>query len=113
MRISDWSSDVCSSDLDGGQIVAEAVDAVETGSEGGAAMSPLVVQDDPVPQSHEAPGHRGPQLLVAGPAVHEHDQRDRKSVVEGKRVSVRVDFGGSPIIKQKQYLDNINTQLKI
>src|SRR3546814_11586289 len=32
--------------------------------------------------------------------------QDRKSVVEGKSVSVRVDVGGRRIIKQKQNKDN-------
>src|SRR3546814_11110581 len=35
-------------------------------------------------------------------AVGKHDRRDRKSVVEGKSVSVRVDLGGCRIIKKKK-----------
>src|SRR3546814_11525036 len=35
--------------------------------------------------------------------------RDRKSVVEGKSVSVRVDIGGRRIIKKKKHID-INVQ---
>src|SRR3546814_12428249 len=32
--------------------------------------------------------------------------QDRKSVVSGKSVSVRVDLGGRRIIKKKQHIDN-------
>src|SRR3546814_12459825 len=32
-------------------------------------------------------------------------QRDRKSVVQGKSVSVRVDLGGRRLIKKKKYSD--------
>src|SRR3546814_12180039 len=107
MRISDWSSDVCSSDLRAAQAPPDA---------------PL--QD---PGRHQAPsGHAGPgrqgrarrqgrgpdHLAVAGrpllraDAQHRQGRRhlDRKSVVEGKSVSVRVDLGGRRIIKT-------NTQL--
>src|SRR3546814_15164783 len=34
------------------------------------------------------------------------DRKDRKSVVEGKRVSVRVDLGGGRIIKKKTHTQN-------
>src|SRR3546814_11594755 len=37
----------------------------------------------------------------------EADHRDRKSVVEGKSVSVRVDLGGRRIIKKKKKTKNI------
>src|SRR3546814_17726164 len=40
------------------------------------------------------------RVLVDGIEV-ERDRADRKSVVEGKRVSVRVDLGGGRIIKKK------------
>src|SRR3546814_17702594 len=36
------------------------------------------------------------------------DGRDRKSVVSGKSVSVRVDIGGSRIITKKETTTNIN-----
>src|SRR3546814_17510052 len=43
-------------------------------------------------------------LLQAGGAAHRRDVQtiDRKSVVEGKSVSVRVDRGGGRIIKKKK-----------
>src|SRR3546814_8250189 len=88
MRISDWSSDVCSSDLH---------------------------------RQHHQPGHDeraiGHRADLAHPAAdrraeddeierggdHRQDQAgDRKSIVEGKSVSVRVDLGGRRIIKKKK-----------
>src|SRR3546814_18926573 len=39
-------------------------------------------------------------LFAQGHAMHH--QRDRKSVVKGKRVSVRVDLGGRRLIKKKK-----------
>src|SRR3546814_12141060 len=71
MRISDWSSDVCSSDLS------------SSAAEGGRAVS--VIADLGVEQPVERVDH----------------EVDRKSVVWGKSVSVRVDLGGRRIIKKK------------
>src|SRR3546814_20720669 len=82
MRISDWSSDVCSSDL----AICERVPSVEmvrlvsSGTE--ATMSAVRV----------ARGHTGRDVVV---------KLDRKSVVSGQSVSVRVALGGSRIINKK------------
>src|SRR3546814_13281734 len=74
MRISDWSSDVCSSDL------------LHTPS--------------PMPQRQS-----GPPASVLCASMQARSTRpatgDRKSVVKGKSVSVRVDLGGRRIIKKK------------
>src|SRR3546814_7697520 len=75
MRISDWSSDVCSSDL--------------------STLSDVVKQLE---------RRLGVRLLqrttrVVRPTLD--GEADRKSVVEGKSVSVRVDLGGRRIIKKK------------
>src|SRR3546814_20174339 len=82
MRISDWSSDVCSSDLLGvlgddrvGMARAVACDMVERG---------LGAVDD---------RRRQHRREIFG---------DRKSVVSGKSVSVRVDLGGRRFIKKKK-----------
>src|SRR3546814_21025298 len=40
---------------------------------------------------------------VGSPAIAELLGRDRKRVVEGKSVSVRVDIGGRRLIKKKTY----------
>src|SRR3546814_12220033 len=98
MRISDWSSDVCSSDL-----VAELLDAARYEEE-----VPLVGAHPRGAQAHPL----GPVVLVGvhgervlqQEAQHEHrdGRRDRKSVVSGKSVSVRVDLGGRRVIKKKK-----------
>src|SRR3546814_16577046 len=96
MRISDWSSDVCSSDL-GPHIpdISDNLDNVGTTSymsrEGVIAM---------VAQARNADA--GVRRLVAS-EVTEVLGRDRKSVVWGKSVSVRVDLGGRHIINNKNY----------
>src|SRR3546814_19025547 len=81
MRISDWSSDVCSSDLhrirdvgDLGSYVPNVVIAEGTGL--------------------------GSAVVIRGVGASTRNI-DRKSVVSGKRVSVRVDLGGRRIIKKQ------------
>src|SRR3546814_7410816 len=77
MRISDWSSDVCSSDLDGDGV----------GRSG-------IQRGDTLHAEH---------LGLADPyrfAVDDRGDADRKSVVKGKSVSVRVVLGGRRIIKK-------------
>src|SRR3546814_19260349 len=109
MRISDWSSDVCSSDLEGrtdfpvlrdpyGQqhsVIAESRKTEWgfdiTGARFGCELTIEAVRHAGKPCAAQGwhPGNaafRIPKL------------RDRKSVVEGKRVSVRVSLGGRPII---------------
>src|SRR3546814_19293109 len=80
MRISDWSSDVCSSDLH--RVGKQAGD-------GGLARARRTPEDD----RGEAAG---------GDHAADRPLRDRKSVVKGKSVTVRVDLGGRRIIKKKQ-----------
>src|SRR3546814_21049616 len=97
MRISDWSSDVCSSDLldqrfgharvDAvmAHLVADAVGAPaerEFGKIAGADHQPLMPVGEPE------------QVIGAEPRLHILEGGDRKSVVEGKSVSVRVNLGG-------------------
>src|SRR3546814_12204871 len=132
MRISDWSSDVCSSDLgpcavglestvldlsgaraailrpgsitthDLTPLIGEVGEAAESG--GGGLKGPGMLL------SHYAPGHpvrldatsvaADEALLAFGPEVPRSAAAtlnlspDRKSVVTGKRVSVRVNLGG-------------------
>src|SRR3546814_19831985 len=87
MRISDWSSDVCSSDLR----AAEGADGARAGADRRADRRG--VGAEPVlPAVHEVP-RRGTGSRSQG--------ADRKSVVKGKRVSVRVDLGGRRILKKK------------
>src|SRR3546814_18918898 len=65
--------------------------------------------DSPMPSLPQTPRARRittglawplPALLFAG-CMHHEDAKDRKSVVEGKSVSVRVDLGGRRIIKKQ------------
>src|SRR3546814_19183814 len=102
MRISDWSSDVCSSDL------APAIDGGDhrqaAGRERGKAAVPLLRQRDDGGTASGAIAENGLQL-------HRHRRQvepvaevlaaDRKGVVEGKGVSVRVDLGGRRLITKK------------
>src|SRR3546814_18928440 len=110
MRISDWSSDVCSSDLLDGQ-----------------------PRRAPLPESRISlsfiqlvtPDKRAPRYLIGGSAIRGLWQvrppsvatccgglwlsrlgvwligGDRRSVVSGKRVPVRVDLGGRGSVKKK------------
>src|SRR3546814_17246518 len=91
MRMSDWSSDVCSSDL--------------------RARSSRAVRCRPGDRSSRqrncacrcaAQRHRGRAARPGRRGV----PIDRKSVVEGKSVSVRVDLGGRRIIKKKKKYNN-------
>src|SRR3546814_14834437 len=79
MRISDWSSDVCSSDLpDQGGVVAEQAHRPQSGRDRAAHL-------------------RTPAMRLGS----RQEGEDRKSVVQGKSVSVRVDLGGRRLIKKK------------
>src|SRR3546814_20162181 len=93
MRISDWSSDVCSSDLSLRFRLAREAKAVPATS---AAFAE---------HAAEAASNALKSALPKGAA------QDRKSVVEGKSVSVRVDLGGRRIIQQNntQYYYHGNT----
>src|SRR3546814_12470911 len=88
MRISDWSSDVCSSDLNPPRPTAPRHPGQHAWR--GSAMShrPAGVG------LRHIPG-RAVAYMVAAVAL------DRKSVVSGKSVSVRVDLGGRRIIQKK------------
>src|SRR3546814_17604446 len=95
MRISDWSSDVCSSDLDR----RRRYDA--------ARKAPVRLFDRLSLHHVRRAGRRS----VGGmndprrddeDLIRKRQRRDRKSVVEGKSGSVRVDTVGSRIINKKR-----------
>src|SRR3546814_15318991 len=98
MRISDWSSDVCSSDL------REAGSALITFQLGNVdavrrkAAHRLVKRGGYILHFKKKGGHR---RSIDPPAIGRFRQ-DRKSVGEGKSVSVSVDLGGRRIHKKKQ-----------
>src|SRR3546814_12302815 len=127
MRISDWSSDVCSSDLkpsvhpellsgdelkafvnayiipnryvfsDGtyeGQLPDKNGDMVQVAGEWGSFSITGASGNTVMPSEANIQGCNG--------VIHRIADVDRKSVVKGKSVSVRVDYGGRGIIKEKQ-----------
>src|SRR3546814_11550842 len=112
MRISDWSSDVCSSDLaekhrgllaDGDHVDLDALvlplpdlaqqlaEQVVVEAAGEAAVGRHAQVADPLRVL--ALDHVRMAVIGIG---------DRKSVVSGKSVSVRVDVGGRRVIKKKK-----------
>src|SRR3546814_17965258 len=101
MRISDWSSDVCSSDLKMketaelylGETVTEAVITV-----------PAYFNDSQRQATKDAGKIAGLAVLriIHAPTAAALAYGDRKSVVSGKSVSVLVDLGDRRIIKKKK-----------
>src|SRR3546814_20506503 len=119
VRISDWSSDVCSSDLDVLCAHLCALRSLRTdcftlsprlrGSEFSSLLPAVTaevgafhrlgqphVSQQNHGQEHEVQRRPGLKLEVV------RKRSDRKSVVEGKGVSVRVDLGGRRYIKTKK-----------
>src|SRR3546814_20248625 len=104
MRISDWSSDVCSSDL----IMTKTFIRLQKGADAGDAFLASSYADmaayppSDIGQKHGfvqfAPQEGESPEATAKRLMHE----DRQSVVEGKSVSVRVDLGGRRLIKKKK-----------
>src|SRR3546814_14519225 len=103
MRISDWSSDVCSSDLHAQIAWRRAAQGARkrrapADAPGGGVL--FIVTDK---CNHHFPvvlvgkGDRGTEEDAAPVALAgriDHPQPKRKSVVQGKSVSVRVSIGG-------------------
>src|SRR3546814_12498887 len=97
MRISDWSSDVCSSDL---------LDPETSRNQRSACDG----SRHPGPDSRPGRSWSLDRILGERPRVGQdrspticgdRGDRDRKSVVSGKSVSVRVDIGGRRSIIKK------------
>src|SRR3546814_21198455 len=105
MRISDWSSDVCSSDLPAARPGPRLCREADRGGRAhhlsrGGGQYPRLYQ----PVAGHSERTRRYSRGIDG------IEGDRKSVVEGKSVSVRVDHGGRRIINktQKKYTHNHN-----
>src|SRR3546814_14227347 len=99
MRISDWSSDVGSSDLHTVVIDGNRIRDVQPGNVtiDGAKAIDLGTQTC-------LPGLIDSHVHLTGqfsPTSYSDQFRDRKSVVSGKSVSVRVALGGRRFITQK------------
>src|SRR3546814_19701042 len=104
MRISDWSSDVCSSDLMLQHGVELRLEAFAVPVALARAQARLLAQEAPLPVGKEAAGddRGGVGPVLEQQAVALVQAGDRKSVVKGKSVAVRVDLGGSRFIKKKK-----------
>src|SRR3546814_11476404 len=98
MRISDWSSDVCSSDLGFLQLPAPQ----HTCSATRLSRNTQGKHNVPIRVQAALPRHRTRAGRRAAGVAASRAAGDRKSVVSGKRVSVRVDTGGRRIIKKKK-----------
>src|SRR3546814_18056884 len=112
MRISDWSSDVCSSDL----AEWKSPSAVDPSPHHAAAIrvSPLAALAMAQPTACGYCVARFPEMekklaslleyMIGNclPCNRSARLEDRKSVEKGKSVSVRLDLGGRRIIKQKK-----------
>src|SRR3546814_16773616 len=114
MRISDWSSDVCSSDLPDLPLDLRAADQDRPGA------SPELPRADVVGPVHlvahgdrrdHLAGHRGGARHRGAPAATRRLRRaaagHRKSVVSGTGVYVLVDLGGRWLIKKQKQSNNI------
>src|SRR3546814_17928199 len=105
MRISDWSSDVCSSDLGplarsglaGPGCPRKLAGQGDRSAAAGARRRCPGTGDGPRPWLPAGGGPADRRLTGAGRAAP-----DRKSVVSGKSVSVRVDLGGRRVLKKKK-----------
>src|SRR3546814_13539190 len=103
MRISDWSSDVCSSDLVEPVAVSTTATRPPVARSAASTSAPRARSISGTGQSMATASRSG-----TSSAPYPEDSRrsaDRKSVVEGKRGSVRVDVGGRRIIKKKKEIE--------
>src|SRR3546814_15479227 len=107
MRISDWSSDVCSSDLlDSITRLARAYNTVQPTSgkvlTGGVDANALQKPKRFFGAARNV--EEGGSLTIIATALIDTGSRmeDRTSVVSGTRVSVRVDLGGRRFLKKKK-----------
>src|SRR3546814_12634564 len=111
MRISDWSSDVCSSDLKadgphpnpspkGEGLESPAISHIHALTLASAAKSAKAARALKPAHSRTASWQMLPSSDRNG-ATRARARRS-ESVVEGKSVSVRVDLGGRRIIKKKK-----------
>src|SRR3546814_15593786 len=106
MRISDWSSDVCSSDL------ALSPEVGSSSRHEGRALSLSCLAASQ--RSSPVTGVEMADRVHPGTTRNDTEDRmpikerpiDRKSVGKGKSVSGSVDFGGRRIIKKQIYMNN-------
>src|SRR3546814_13536037 len=97
MRISDWSSDVCSSDLARADAARRTTDV--------PGPPPVAGVEGPLPHRLLRLGRQPPPVprrRRRDPPRRRPAREERKSVVAGKSVAVRVDLGGRRFIKKKK-----------
>src|SRR3546814_20449969 len=104
MRISDWSSDVCSSDLGTFEYWVDLLCVPDA-----QKVDALLPALRDVTEYRQRVGHDVCSVPAVVPRLRRNDalrgaedQTDRKSVAEGKSVAVRLVPGGRRIIKKKQ-----------
>src|SRR3546814_11141514 len=102
MRISDWSSDVCSSDLDRARQYCCIVHPRTAEADVGQPATRIGWVFDTDHGKVAAAGSEN----ANGSTIS--DPGERHSFVSGKRVSVRVDIGGRRIMKKKNKSLNIS-----
>src|SRR3546814_12389045 len=110
MRISDWSSDVCSSDLNQGGFGKHILQIVRQ-------RIGIIAEQDGTNAAHTAGNQDGAQGTFAycKPDIRigaAGTVSDRQSVVMGKSVSVRVDLGGRRSIKKQKKHDSCSRMQK-
>src|SRR3546814_17217352 len=105
MRISDWSSDVCSSDL---AIAARriGVETLDVGQQEEKIAGRVAGVEPRHRQRALAVGEAGRRRRLVRDGWEIQTRIVRKSVVEGKSVSGRVDLGGRRVIKNKAYMES-------
>src|SRR3546814_11790149 len=111
MRISDWSSDVCSSDLSVACEFGKKMRMAQLSMIADAMLEFWMSASDCVAKMtltfrlRSVLSHWRMRAANIGSSRNSQDSsriRARKSVVSGKSVSVRVDLGGRRIIKKKK-----------
>src|SRR3546814_18603231 len=116
MRISDWSSDVCSSDLSrclgggaqGFHLRARAgrIGGDRRGGGGFGGARPRLYRHAGAAQGQASAGRLGGTAAAPVPGAAVRRRRgppaDRTSVVSGNRLPVRVDLGGRRLFKKKK-----------
>src|SRR3546814_14276793 len=101
MRISDWSSDVCSSDLQRRQAL-RIIDGEEGGEAGGAAPQPGLQRDLAAEAGGLAHGERQrlfrPAHVAHGEVSPGQGSRRRRN---GRRSDPNIDVGGAPPLLER------------
>src|SRR3546814_17888282 len=96
MRISDWSSDVCSSDL---VLLHPTADQTQRFADGERRATRRALRD----WQRLRAGGTLPTLQALSPLLDFVAWEDRTSAVSGKSVSERVDLGGRRILQKKTH----------